>query len=84
MATWQQRCERVQDPARARFKQPFLRHKHLAHVQRLDGDTSVSLDARSDGRAVTPRHALLSDFNLTEPFGIVNAAAGIIGLFFKV
>lgn len=29
------------------------------------------------------RQALLHDFTLTEPFGIVNAAAGIIGLFFK-
>lgn len=53
-------------------------------MQGLDGDTSVSVDARPDNRAVGHRHALLQDFTLTEPFGILNAAAGIIGLFFKV
>ena len=52
-------------------------------MQGLGADSSVSLDARP-GRAAGHRHALFNDFNLTEPFGIVNAAAGTIGLFFKV
>lgn len=53
-------------------------------MQGLDGDTSVSLHAKPGSKAVGHRQALLHDFTLTEPFGIVNAAAGIIGLFFKV
>ena len=59
-------------------------NEDLAGMQGLDGDTSISIDARSGNRAVGHRQALFHDFTLTEPFGIVNAVAGIIGLFFKV
>ena len=59
------------------------RHKELAWMQEVDTDNSVSLGTRP-GRAVVHRHALFNDFSITEPFGIVNAAAGIISLFFKV
>ena len=46
-------------------------------------DSSFSHDS-GPGGAAGHHHALFNDYNLTEPFGVVNAAAGIIGLFFKV
>lgn len=52
-------------------------------MQGQSADSSVSLGTRP-GRAAGHRHALFNDFNLTEPLGIVNVAAGIVGLFFKV
>lgn len=61
----------------------LVRHQGLACMQGLSADSSVSHGTRP-GRATGHRHALFNDFNLTEPFGIVNAAAGIVGLFFKV
>ena len=59
------------------------RHEELAYMQVPGADSSVSLST-TPGRVAGHRHALFNDFNLTEPFGIVNVAAGAIGLFFKV
>lgn len=57
--------------------------EELAYMQIHDADSSVSLGTRPS-RGAGHRHALFNDFSLTEPFGIVNAAAGTFGLFFKV
>ena len=58
-------------------------HPGLACMQALSAESSVPLGT-NPGKASGHRHALFNDFNLTEPFGIVNAAVGIVGLFFKV
>ena len=59
------------------------RHEELAYMQVPGANSSVSLGTQPS-RTAGYRHALFNDFNLTEPFGIVNAVAGTIGLLVKV
>ena len=51
-------------------------------MQGPDSNTSVS-PGTDLSTATKHRHASFSDFLLTIPFGIVNAAAGIVTLFLK-
>ena len=59
------------------------RQKCVHFLQGLNADMSLSPGTKSS-KAAKHRHALFSDFLLTMPFGIVNAAAGFISLLFKV
>ena len=55
----------------------------MLHVQGITAESSPKIGDKPS-KTARHRHALFDDFNLTEPFGAINAAAGFISLFFKV